>query len=219
MNAAHNDAARHMDGIYKHQRYIYDATRKYFLLGRDRLIADLKPAPGARVLEIGCGTGRNLILAARRYPEARFYGFDISSVMLETARTSVAKAGLSDRISLALGDATDFSVSTMFGEPHVDVAFCSYTLSMVPPWRHALPQAIACLGPGGRFHVVDFGQQSGWPRAFKSVLFSWLAKFDVAPRADLEDALAEVANADGATLLFETLYRDYARYGVITRRS
>ena len=31
-----------MDGIYRYQRYIYDATRKYFLLGRDRLIEDLR---------------------------------------------------------------------------------------------------------------------------------------------------------------------------------
>ena len=30
-----------MDAIYRRQRHIYDATRKYFLLGRDRLIADL----------------------------------------------------------------------------------------------------------------------------------------------------------------------------------
>ena len=90
-----------MDGIYKYQRYIYDATRKYYLLGRDRMLDRLKPPPGARVLEIGCGTGRNLILAARRYPEARFYGFDISEVMLDTARASIERAGLTDRITVA----------------------------------------------------------------------------------------------------------------------
>ncbi len=61
-----------MDRIYRHQRHIYDLTRKYYLLGRDALIRDLAPVPGDTVLEIGCGTGRNLILAARRYPDARF---------------------------------------------------------------------------------------------------------------------------------------------------
>ena len=75
MSGTAQDAAQHMDGIYKYQRYIYDLTRKYYLLGRDRMLDDLEPAPGATVLEVGCGTGRNLILAARRYPEARFLRF------------------------------------------------------------------------------------------------------------------------------------------------
>ena len=74
-----------MDAIYRYQRYVYDATRKYYLLGRDRLLAELQPPAGGSVLEIACGTGRNLILAARRYPNARFYGFDISNAMLDTA--------------------------------------------------------------------------------------------------------------------------------------
>ena len=54
--------------IYRYQRYIYDASRKYYLLGRDRLLDELGPPPGAAVLEIACGTGRNLIKAAQRYP-------------------------------------------------------------------------------------------------------------------------------------------------------
>ncbi|MFX8410451.1 hypothetical protein ABTL60_19470, partial [Acinetobacter baumannii] len=70
--------ADHMDGIYRYQRYIYDLTRKFYLLGRDQMIGGLQPPTGARVLEVGCGTGRNLLLAARRYPLVRFYGFDIS---------------------------------------------------------------------------------------------------------------------------------------------
>jgi S-adenosylmethionine-diacylgycerolhomoserine-N-methlytransferase len=54
------DAADRMNGIYRYQRHIYDATRKWFLLGRGRLISRLDIAPGSRVLEVGCGTGRNL---------------------------------------------------------------------------------------------------------------------------------------------------------------
>ena len=65
--------------------------------------------PAARVLEIACGTGRNLVSAARRYPDARLYGFDISAAMLDTARAAIARRGLDDRIALCLGDATDFS--------------------------------------------------------------------------------------------------------------
>jgi S-adenosylmethionine-diacylgycerolhomoserine-N-methlytransferase len=59
-------AAELMNRTYRHQRHIYDVTRKYYLFGRDRLIARLDPPAGGRVLEIGCGTARNLIAAARR---------------------------------------------------------------------------------------------------------------------------------------------------------
>src|SRR6185312_12968397 len=103
-----------MDAIYRYQRYVYDLTRKFYLLGRDRLIDELAPPPAGRVLEIACGTGRNLIGAARHYPRARFYGFDISVAMLDTARGQIAKAGLDQRIRIAAGDATDFSAERLF---------------------------------------------------------------------------------------------------------
>ena len=71
-----------MDQIYRRQHHIYDLTRKYYLLGRDRLIIGLRPTSGDAVLEIGCGTGRNLTIAAKHYPAARFFGVDVSTVML-----------------------------------------------------------------------------------------------------------------------------------------
>jgi len=122
-----------MDAIYRYQRYIYDATRKYYLLGRDRLLAELQPPPAGSVLEIACGTGRNLILAARRYPNARFYGFDISNAMLDAARAAIARNGLTDRISVAAGDAAEFSGDRLFGAPAFDRVVISYALSMIPP--------------------------------------------------------------------------------------
>src|SRR5471030_1540536 len=87
-----------MDRIYRHQRPLCDFTRKYYLLGRDRLIDRLKPGIGDPVLEIGCGTARNLVVAARRYPRARFFGIDISGEMLVTAASTVGRAGLSSCI-------------------------------------------------------------------------------------------------------------------------
>ncbi len=57
-----------MDRVYRHQRHVYDLTRKHYLLGRDHLIDRLEPPAGGHVLELGCGTGRNLIAAAKRYP-------------------------------------------------------------------------------------------------------------------------------------------------------
>ena len=211
------DHAAHMDGIYRTQRYIYDATRKYYLLGRDRMLDGLKPPTGARVLEVGCGTGRNLILAARRYPLVRFYGFDISKLMLETAQANITRAGMASRIKLTHGDAANFNADAMFHLPTFERVYISYALSMIPPWRAALEQALNAVGPGGSLHVVDFGQQAGLPPWFKSGLHAWLAKFTVEPRAELEAELAALAKKTGASLSFNHLYRDYAHLAVITK--
>ena len=195
-----------MDAIYRTQRHFYDLTRKYYLLGRDALIDGLAPPAGGSVLEIGCGTGRNLIVAARRWPDARFYGIDISEAMLETARTNVAKAGLSDKIVLAQGDATAFDARALFGLDGFDRVFQSYTLSMIPDWKGAIREGAGKLAPGGRLDIVDFGQQERLPRWFRSMLRAWLAKFDVEPRADLFG----VVDSQGLSAQHRALYRGYA---------
>jgi S-adenosylmethionine-diacylgycerolhomoserine-N-methlytransferase len=74
-----------MDSVYRWQRHIYDATRKYFLFGRDRLIRGLRIPYGGAILEIGCGTGRNLSLVRALWPKTQIHGLDISPLMLETA--------------------------------------------------------------------------------------------------------------------------------------
>ena len=56
-----------MDGIYRGQRHIYDLTRKYYLFGRDGLIEQLAAPDGATVIEIACGTGRNLGAIKRKF--------------------------------------------------------------------------------------------------------------------------------------------------------
>jgi S-adenosylmethionine-diacylgycerolhomoserine-N-methlytransferase len=199
-----------MDRVYRRQRHIYDLSRRFFLFGRDRLIASLKPPPGGHVLEIGCGTARNLIAVARLYPDVACYGADVSRRMLETARASVARAGLAGRIVLGEGDAADFDPRRLFGRAEFDRVFFSYSLSMIPPWPRALENAASLLAEGGRLHVVDFGQQDGLPRWFRNVLFTWLERFHVAPRAELERALSEVAMRRRAALTFTRLYRGYA---------
>lgn len=209
-------AAGRMDAIYRGQRHIYDLTRKYYLLGRDRLIRELAPPPAGSVLEVGCGTARNLIAVARAWPEARCFGFDISPAMLETARTSVRKAGLTGRIRLAAGDATSWTGDRLFGEAAFDRIFLSYTLSMIPDWRAAIDQAVAVLAPGGRVHIVDFGQQEGLPGWWRTALFAWLAQFDVTPRAELEAVLRAAADRHGLRLTFRPLYRGYAWSAVLS---
>ena len=204
-----------MDGVYRWQRHIYDLTRKYYLLGRDRLIDGLDVPQDGTVLELGCGTGRNIALAARRYPDARFFGLDISAEMLETATAAIAREGLADKVKLARGDATDFDANDLFGIEHFDRVFVSYSLSMIPGWEKTVTAALAALAPGGSLHVVDFGQQEGLPLWFRALLRGWLRKFHVTPRASLRDVLESESERAGATFRFRTLYRGYAWLGVI----
>ena len=170
------------------------------------------------MLEIGCGTARNLIAAAQAFPRASCYGVDISAEMLATAQTEVENAGLSGRIALAKGDATRFDPVELFGKASFDRCFFSYSLSMIPAWREALDCAARLTSAvHGRLHVVDFGQQEGLPDWFRAALFAWLQHFHVMPRADLEGALEATVQAIGATLSFRRLYRGYAWYAEVSR--
>ncbi|WP_420411855.1 class I SAM-dependent methyltransferase [Roseibium sp.] len=204
------ETAHLMDAVYRHQRHFYDLTRKYYLLGRDLLIRDLAPPDDGVVLELGCGTGRNLIAAAKCYPTVQFYGLDISNHMLQTARTNIEKAGLEDRITLIQGDASDPDAINPLGITEFDRVFFSYTLSMMPIWREALSAGLTHLAPGGRIHIVDFGLQERLPGWFKSLLLKWLASFHVTPRADLKSELESLAENSGATYRYAPLYRGYA---------
>jgi len=205
-----------MNGVYRRQRHIYDLTRKYYLLGRDRMIARLEPSADDTVLELGCGTGRNIVLAARRYPQARFLGLDISTAMLDTAAASLAREGIASRVRLAQGDATAFDVDGLFGVPEVDRVFVSYSLSMIPYWEGAIAAALAALKPGGSLHIVDFGGQEHLPRWFKRMLRTWLARFHVSPRDSLRELLESICQQHGASLSFQTHYRGYAVHAVVT---
>lgn len=208
---------RLMDSVYRHQRHIYDLSRKYYLLGRDGLIADLAPPRGGAVLEIGCGTGRNLIAVGKVWPEARLYGVDISEAMLETAHKAVAKAGMADRVVLAQGDACGFDPAALFGRVDFERVFISYALSMIPDWEGALRQAANCVADGGKLEVVDFGQQDNLPGFWKRALFGWLARFHVAPRAELRQAIDGLAADMGGFPHSRSLYLGYAVRGGLIR--
>jgi S-adenosylmethionine-diacylgycerolhomoserine-N-methlytransferase len=208
MQIVTDDAAR-MDRHYRFQRHIYDATRTHYLIGRRPMLARLNPQPGQSVLEIACGTAWNLVRAARLYPEARFFGVDVSNAMLTTARQSIARQGLAERICLAQADATRLDTGRAFGIAAFDRVFISYALSMIPDWRRALAAAERAVAPNGALHIVDFGQCEHLPLLFKHGLDRFLAHYSVMPRANLEAELSRIAETNGLDLTFERLHRGY----------
>ena len=191
-----------MDRVYRRQRHVYDFTRKYYLFGRDRLIRGLALPPGASLVEVGCGTARNLIAIAKAYPGTRLYGLDASEAMLESARIAILRAGLEHRIVLKQGLAEDFAPA-QFGVENFENVLFSYSLSMIPDWRRALAAGSAALSPSGRLHVVDFGDLTGLGRLAEQVMRGWLRLFHVTPRVEFLAALERVAGKQGhLTLLF-----------------
>jgi S-adenosylmethionine-diacylgycerolhomoserine-N-methlytransferase len=210
------ESTRRMNRMYRRQRHIYDGTRRYYLLGRDQLIAKLDPKAGASVLEIGCGTGRNLVLAARLHPQARFFGIDVSTEMLTSAISAISRRRLTDRIRVAHGDATVFNPEALFKVAAFDHVMISYSLSMIPDWRRVLRTAASRIKPGGQLHIVDFGRQERLPGILRTLLLRWLMLFHVTPRDDLERELSEMAKTCGAGLAFERPFRGYAQYAVLT---
>jgi len=203
-----------MDRTYRRQRLIYDATRAWFLLGRDHLIAHLDVPTGGSVLELACGTGRNLAHIGRRYPGARLYGLDISEEMLRSAR-----AKLGGRARLAYGDACAFDAADLFGNARFDRIVLSYSLSMIPDWPRALDCALDHLAPGGSLHVVDFGRQHRLPGLARDGLNAWLAKFHVAPRHALPAHLDRLAHARDMQLQTQDLFASYAQHAVVLSRA
>ena len=211
-----------MDRMYRLTRHVYDATRAYYLLGRDRMLSQVVTAPGTATLEVGCGTARNLIKLARRPEPGLLCGLDASQEMLNTAATSVARAGVPaaghEPIRLRQGLAECLDRHGMFGrEAPFDTIFFSYCLSMVPTWPGAIEAALANLRIGGQMLIVDFWDQGDLPRAFAAGLKAWLALFHVHYRPEVHDALVELGRSGRAEVRFESVARRYAYIATVRK--
>ena len=211
------DARESMDRMYRLQRHFYDLTRKYYLFGRDGLIERLDARPGETVLEVGCGTARNLIKMARRYPEARFFGLDASDEMLKTAESAVARAGLRGRLPLAQAFAQTFTPATFALDQPFDRIVFSYTLSIIPGPMEALDNALSQLRSGGTLHVVDFGDAAALHGWFQGMLAWWLDKFHVAHRPEVGAWFERQAAEGHGRLETRTIGGRYAEFFTLVK--
>lgn len=136
---------------YKVHSSIYDATRWSFLFGRESFLyglPELKPCP--RILEVGCGTGKNLQLLQYLYPDATITGIDLSEDMLQKARQ---KVGAAEELKL---------MQYCYGSKHpgwepFDLVVLSYSLTMIGEnINKVLQQVHEDLNHKGYVAVVDF---------------------------------------------------------------
>lgn len=189
-NAATARHAASMDRKYRIQRLAYNATRRYFLLGRNEAIAELGLQTARHVLEIGCGTGRNIALMLEATPHLAIDAIDISAEMLKSA---AARVGGRSNVRLVRADAETFEPDDVFGRPTYDAVLMSYTLSMIPDWREALARGLSSVAPGGRLVIADFGDFSRFG-VLKEFAKSALARHQAPPRENLAGETARIAS-------------------------
>lgn len=145
----------HLEKYYRLHARFYDATRWSFLFGRAKIIRKAAQiATPKRILEIGCGTGKNLLVLHRIFPRAMIEGIDLSLDMLNIARKKTASAGRFIQLSHQMYDA---SRSQSANRNPFDLLLFSYSLSMFNPgFEDVLKCAAADLSSQGLIAVVDF---------------------------------------------------------------
>ncbi len=123
--------------------------------GRRRAVAAVNALPGQDVLEVGVGTG----LALPHYlPAKRVTGIDLSTDMLDRARSRVAREHLANVVGLHEADAE----ATDFADGQFDIAVAMFVASVVPHPRRLLAEMRRVVRPGGHLLFVNhFAATSG----------------------------------------------------------
>ena len=106
---------------------------------------------GATVLDIGCGAGTDLLLAARQTgPTGRAIGVDMTEAMRRRASQGAARAEL-NHVQVRDGDATHLPVD----DASVDIVISNGVLNLVPEKQRAVAEIARVLKPGGRVQIAD----------------------------------------------------------------
>jgi SAM-dependent methyltransferase len=127
----------------------HDATASFAGVANPHRIATL--TPGATVVDIGCGAGMDLMLAATAVgPHGKAIGIDMTEPMVERARLAARRLGL-DHVDVRIGDALDLPVETK----SVDFVISNGVLNLAPDKGRAYGEVLRVLKPGGHFLYGD----------------------------------------------------------------
>lgn len=117
---------------------------------RRRAVEALDLHGGDRVLEIGCGSGRNLdLLTAAVGPSGQVLGIDVSPGMLARARRLVTRRGWNN-VTLTFQDAAELDPAAP-----LDAVLFSLSYAVIPDRHAALTRAFTALRDGGRLVIMD----------------------------------------------------------------
>ena len=140
----------------------YDRTNKILSLGLDgfwrrRAVTRLAPEPAKLYLDAGCGTGDVSILLAKRSPGSRVIGIDPSEAMLRVGISKVAKAGLSEKISMLQGNVLDLQ----FSDHCFDGVITAFCIRNVTDRKRALAEIFRVTRAGGLLVILELIEPDG----------------------------------------------------------
>lgn len=134
----------------------YDFMNRMMTLGIDRLwrakaVGLLRKSAPRDVLDVATGTGDLAILLARRIPDARITGVDLSSGMIAIGRNKILKAGLDDRITLSEADC----LALPFADNSFDCITVAYGVRNFADILAGYREMHRVLRPGGTICVIE----------------------------------------------------------------
>jgi SAM-dependent methyltransferase len=145
--------------FYTRWALLYDAVATHTpRLGglRERAVNELAPAPGDRVVEMGCGTGANFPYLRERVGESgSVVGVDFTPGMVDRARRRVEREGW-ENVHVARGDAT----RPPLAEGDADALFASFVSGMVDDPAAVVDGWCDLVGAGGRIGLLDLGRST-----------------------------------------------------------
>jgi arsenite methyltransferase len=128
--------------------------------------------PGETVLDIGCGGGMDLMLAARRAgPSGQAIGVDMTPSMLELAKRAALKAGVWEGVEVRRGLAEELPVEV----ESIDVVISNGVLNLSADKARSFGEVYRVLRPGGRFYLADVIVQRELSLAARSDVDLWAA--------------------------------------------
>lgn len=144
-----------------------EATASFAGVGNPLAIAPL--APGAVVVDVGCGAGTDLLLAARRVgPTGAAIGVDMTEAMADTARAAAARAGLGN-VEVRIGDAQALPVA----DGVADVVISNGVINLTTDKVEAFAEQYRALRPGGRLQLADIVVASELAESIRNDIDLW----------------------------------------------
>ncbi|GAB4532232.1 MAG: bifunctional demethylmenaquinone methyltransferase/2-methoxy-6-polyprenyl-1,4-benzoquinol methylase UbiE [Haliangiales bacterium] len=137
----------------------YDLLNRLMSFGLDRrwrkkTVAALALGPGGRVLDLATGTADIALTVARKYPDCQVVGVDPSTRMLDVGRQKVADKGLTERVTLEVGDAQ----ALPYGDGEFDGVTIAFGIRNVPDRARALAEMARVTRPGGRVAILELSE-------------------------------------------------------------